>query len=62
MSNSYTWRKSSKSGQFNCVEVALTSDNVAVRDSKSPEDGHLTVTRDQWRSFLRTLDTGRAQR
>ena len=57
-----TWRKGSKSGQFNCVEVALTSDNVAVRDSKNPDHGHLTVTRDQWRSFLRNLGTGRGQR
>lgn len=61
MSNA-TWRKSSKSGQFNCVEVALAPDNVAVRDSKNPDDGHVTVTLGQWRSFLRTLDTGHVQR
>ena len=57
-----TWRKGSKSGQFNCVEVALTSNNVAVRDSKNPDHGHLTVTHHQWRSFLHTLDTGHVQR
>ena len=58
----HVWRKSSRSGSaINCVEVALTSDNVAVRDSKNPDDGHLTVTRSQWRSFLRTLDTGHTQ-
>ncbi len=57
----HAWRKSSRSGSaINCVEVALTSENVAVRDSKTPEDGHLTVTHDQWRSFLRTLDPGHA--
>ena len=54
----YVWRKSSRSGSaINCVEVALTSDDVAVRDSKNPNHGHLTVTRDQWHSFLRTLGT-----
>ncbi len=56
-----TWRKSSRSNaQFHCVEVALTSNNVAIRDSKDPDEGHLAITRDQWRSFLRSLNTGHA--
>lgn len=59
----HVWRKSSRSGSaINCVEVALTSGNVAVRDSKNPDDGHLTITRAQWRSFLATLSTGHDQR
>ena len=34
------WRKSSFSGEANCVEVAF---GVGVRDSKDPDAGHLAL-------------------
>ncbi|WP_433289445.1 DUF397 domain-containing protein [Micromonospora sp. CA-244673] len=47
------WRKSSRSGQGECVEVA---DNlpgvVGVRDSKDPAGPALAFTPDTWRAFL----------
>ena len=43
-----TWRKASKSsnGGAECVEVGTTAAGHAagIRDSKSPERGHLAVT------------------
>ncbi|QXJ23299.1 DUF397 domain-containing protein [Actinomadura graeca] len=41
------WRKSSHSGGEGgqCVELAVVGDAVAVRDSKNPQGGHLTVRR-----------------
>jgi hypothetical protein len=43
-----TWRKASKSGNGGgeCVEIGTTADGrcAGIRDSKSPERGHLTVT------------------
>jgi len=52
------WRKSSYSGQYNCVEVALTSEIAAVRDSKNPAAGHLAVSPRQWGFFVRSLKSG----
>jgi hypothetical protein len=47
------WRKSSRSGQSECVEVA---DNlpglVGVRDSKDPSGPVLTFSPDTWRTFI----------
>lgn len=47
------WRKSSRSGQGECVEVA---DNlpgvVGVRDSKDPAGPALAFAPDTWRAFL----------
>ncbi|PKK12100.1 DUF397 domain-containing protein [Thermomonospora sp. CIF 1] len=43
------WRKSSYSGANNggmsdCVEVANIPSGIAIRDSKNPHTGHLTLT------------------
>lgn len=49
------WIKSSysTSGQgSNCVEVAYLPASVAVRDSKHPAAGTLTVSAAAWRRFL----------
>ncbi|GAA1897258.1 DUF397 domain-containing protein [Actinomadura bangladeshensis] len=45
--SSARWRKSSRSGgnSGQCVEVAEASGLVGVRDSKSPEGGHLVLDR-----------------
>src|SRR5581483_7994834 len=51
-----TWRKARKSASSgNCVEVAYDHDGTAtgmVRDSKSPDRGHLAAELDAWRAFL----------
>jgi hypothetical protein len=41
------WRKSSRSassGQTDCVEVARLDGVVGLRDSKSPDSGHLRLS------------------
>jgi hypothetical protein len=49
-----TWRKSSRSGQTECVEVADNlPDVVAVRDSKDPTGPVLTFEPESWRAFIR---------
>ncbi|WP_438387778.1 DUF397 domain-containing protein [Actinopolyspora saharensis] len=55
------WRKSSRSqgngGQ--CVEVAVTTDRVGVRDSKEPRGAVLAFDRSAFSSFLAALKAGR---
>ncbi|MGH3929289.1 MAG: DUF397 domain-containing protein [Pseudonocardiaceae bacterium] len=54
--NTTHWRKSSRStDQPNCVEVALTSSAVAVRDSKHLTGGTLVVPRSAWTAFTSAL-------
>lgn len=53
---SVRWFKSSYStGLYGCIEVALTDAQVWVRDSRQPEGGNLQFDREQWRSFLTSL-------
>ncbi|MEU8347811.1 protein of unknown function [Actinomadura meyerae] len=51
------WRKSTHSGgvENNCVEVANLNDHIAIRDSKAPEDSHLTLTRQNFADLLARL-------
>jgi hypothetical protein len=47
------WRKSSYSsgGEGNCVEVALATETVGIRDTKDRSAGHIAVTPDAWAAF-----------
>jgi hypothetical protein len=51
------WRKSSHSGPNggDCVEVGTVVCAVAVRDSKDPGGGALTVSPQTWLAFTRRL-------
>ncbi|TQM68171.1 uncharacterized protein DUF397 [Actinomadura hallensis] len=51
------WRKSTYSGanEGNCVEIADLNDHIAIRDSKAPEAGHLTLTRRNFAALVNHL-------
>lgn len=50
------WRKSRRSGSVsNCVEVAVTSDVVGVRDTKDRGGATLVFSSDRWADFVRAL-------
>jgi Domain of unknown function (DUF397) len=50
---SVNWRKSTRSSQGNCVEVAGTGDGVLVRDTKDGGQGAvLAFTSAEWSAFL----------
>ncbi|MEH1016896.1 DUF397 domain-containing protein [Micromonospora sp. CPCC 206060] len=54
------WRKSSRSGNNGCVEVATDLPGlVAVRDSKDPAGPVLAVDPAAWRHFLAATRAGR---
>ncbi|TDE37252.1 DUF397 domain-containing protein [Actinomadura sp. 6K520] len=54
------WRKSSYSQptQSDCVEVAQVGPVKAVRDSKNPDGGVLTLERDAWAAMLVEIKRG----
>lgn len=56
-----TWRTSSRSSSTggNCVETAALGRQVAVRDSKTPEAGQLTVSTRRWKSFTTAIRSGK---
>jgi hypothetical protein len=55
MVNQEDWHKSSHSGgsgNNDCVEVAVRSEEVGVRDSKNVTGPHLAFPAATWRTFL----------
>ncbi len=53
-----TWRRSSRCGTSNCVEVAEFRDEILVRDSKNPEQAALRFTKDEWTAFQQGVLAG----
>lgn len=54
----HTWRKSSRSDDGNCVEVAFADDAVLTRDSKDPDGMVLQFAPRQWQSFVTDICNG----
>ncbi|WP_459800846.1 DUF397 domain-containing protein [Herbidospora sp. RD11066] len=53
------WKKSSLSGQSNCVEVAQFDDgNLGVRDSKDRNGSTLVFTAGEWQAFIGGVKNG----
>lgn len=54
------WRKSSRSLNENaqCVEVAVTSRSVGLRDSKDPDGPVLALATRSWAVFLGAVKRG----
>jgi hypothetical protein len=52
------WHKSSYCSTSACVEVAMTSDAVLVRDSKNNEVAPLSFTMDEWSAFVKGVRAG----
>jgi uncharacterized protein DUF397 len=55
-----TWRKSSYSGSSggDCVEVADLTPHIAVRDSKNPGHGILTLSPEAFAAFVGGVASG----
>jgi hypothetical protein len=55
-----TWRKSSYSsgGGSNCVEVAVVSGSVAIRDSKNPDGPVHVVSPESFRDLIARIKHG----
>ena len=49
------WRKSSKSGESECIEVAVDGEIILVRDSKDTSGPTLQFSGQAWRSFVSAL-------
>ena len=57
--NDFVWRKARASGSQggNCIEVGTKADSPAVliRDTKSRERGHLTISREVFQRFIKDV-------
>jgi hypothetical protein len=50
--SSMAWRRSTKSTQGNCVEVAVDGGSVLIRDSGNPDGVVLSLPPAVWSAFL----------
>ena len=52
------WQKSSYCGNSACVEVAVTSDAILVRDARNPQIPPLVFTTEEWDAFVKGVKAG----
>jgi hypothetical protein len=52
------WRKSTRSQDTNCLEVAVVDGGVLLRDTKNPDSLTLAIPADQWRAFVAGVKDG----
>jgi hypothetical protein len=57
-STTLVWRKSTFSGQNECVEVAVNRQSLFVRDSKNTSDPPLEISLNSWLAFLNRVKAG----
>jgi hypothetical protein len=55
------WKKSTRSGGSNCVEVCL-GDPVKIRDTKDQDGPEIPLTREAWQAFLDGVRDGEFDR
>jgi hypothetical protein len=55
-----TWVRSSRCESNACVEVAQIGEDVALRDSKNP-DQHLLLSKAAWSAFIGAIKDGSYQ-
>ncbi|MCT7351262.1 DUF397 domain-containing protein [Streptomyces sp. 15-116A] len=60
MTDQLTWRKSSYSDDEggNCVEVALATPTIHLRDSKNPTGPQLHIPAPAWSAFIAAVQPG----
>lgn len=59
----HSWRTSSYTQSYQCVEVGRTDDgHAAVRDSKNRSAGYFSVSPLQWTLFVDNVCSGRFDR
>jgi hypothetical protein len=54
------WRKSSFSGNGDCLEWAIGPSSVRLRDSKNPTGPELVLTHSEWAAFVAGIKGGEA--
>jgi len=54
-----TWRRSSRCSNAACIEIALSTTIVSLRDSEDPAGNRLDFAAPAWRAFLDEIRNGR---
>jgi hypothetical protein len=52
------WQRSTYCDSSSCVETAGHGGLVLVRDSKNPDNPHLTFSHDSWKAFIAAVAAG----